>query len=295
MFDLLAAELTEEEARSLVFVFLASTLGAVLSPLAPAPRAADGRRRDRARDPHRPGGPRARRGRLVHRVPLGLRPRAAVLLRRARGDRAPRPARRAAPRDDRLGHVARDRAGVRRGCSTSWGWTRPGGCWRSRSRRRRSARSSRSSRTRSCFRPSSARAVLGTGVAGEFWPIIFISVFLTSVYGAVTEIVLLIGFAVRRRRRGRSRASCATAAAPPDRAGHAAHDRTGRRSRVGLPPRAARLPRGRRGLRVRPRRIRGGRRSSGWCSTRRTGRSCACVSRESGSASSSRSTSSSPA
>ena len=29
------------------------------------------------------------------------------------------------------------------------------------------------------------RAVLGTGVAGEFWPIIFISVFLTSVYGAV--------------------------------------------------------------------------------------------------------------
>jgi Kef-type K+ transport system membrane component KefB len=38
------------------------------------------------------------------------------------------------------------------------------------------------------------RAVLGTGVAGEFWPIIFISVFLTSVYGEVTEIVLLIGF-----------------------------------------------------------------------------------------------------
>ena len=38
------------------------------------------------------------------------------------------------------------------------------------------------------------RAVLGTGVAGEFWPIIFISVFLTSVYGAVTEVVLLVGF-----------------------------------------------------------------------------------------------------
>jgi Kef-type K+ transport system membrane component KefB len=38
------------------------------------------------------------------------------------------------------------------------------------------------------------RAVLGTGVAGEFWPIIFISVFLTSVYGARTEILLLIGF-----------------------------------------------------------------------------------------------------
>ena len=38
------------------------------------------------------------------------------------------------------------------------------------------------------------RAVLGTGVAGEFWPIIFISVFLTSVYGVVTEILLLVGF-----------------------------------------------------------------------------------------------------
>ncbi len=38
------------------------------------------------------------------------------------------------------------------------------------------------------------RAVLGTGVAGEFWPIIFISVFLTSVYGAVTEVILLLLF-----------------------------------------------------------------------------------------------------
>jgi len=38
------------------------------------------------------------------------------------------------------------------------------------------------------------RAVLGSGVAGEFWPIIFISVFLTSVYGAATEVVLLVGF-----------------------------------------------------------------------------------------------------
>jgi Kef-type K+ transport system membrane component KefB len=40
------------------------------------------------------------------------------------------------------------------------------------------------------------RAVLGTGVAGEFWPIILISVLLTGVYGAATEILLLIGFAV---------------------------------------------------------------------------------------------------
>jgi Kef-type K+ transport system membrane component KefB len=38
-------------------------------------------------------------------------------------------------------------------------------------------------------------AVLGTGVAGEFWPIVVISVFLTSVYGARVEIILLLGFA----------------------------------------------------------------------------------------------------
>ncbi len=37
-------------------------------------------------------------------------------------------------------------------------------------------------------------AILGMGVAGEFWPIIFISVFLTSVYGAVTEVLLLVVF-----------------------------------------------------------------------------------------------------
>ena len=37
-------------------------------------------------------------------------------------------------------------------------------------------------------------AVLGTGVAGEFWPIVVISVFLTGVYGAGTEVVLLFVF-----------------------------------------------------------------------------------------------------
>ena len=37
-------------------------------------------------------------------------------------------------------------------------------------------------------------AVLGTGVAGEFWPIIVISVFITSTYGAAAEVALLIGF-----------------------------------------------------------------------------------------------------
>jgi Kef-type K+ transport system membrane component KefB len=37
-------------------------------------------------------------------------------------------------------------------------------------------------------------AVLGTGVAGEFWPIIVISVFLTGTYGALEELLLLAGF-----------------------------------------------------------------------------------------------------
>jgi Kef-type K+ transport system membrane component KefB len=37
-------------------------------------------------------------------------------------------------------------------------------------------------------------AVLGTGVAGEFWPITVMSVFLTGVYGAGAEIVLLFLF-----------------------------------------------------------------------------------------------------
>jgi Kef-type K+ transport system membrane component KefB len=37
-------------------------------------------------------------------------------------------------------------------------------------------------------------AVLGTGIAGEFWPIIFISIFLTGAYGAAKEVLLLVGF-----------------------------------------------------------------------------------------------------
>ena len=37
-------------------------------------------------------------------------------------------------------------------------------------------------------------AVLGTGVAGEFWPITVMSIFLTGVYGAAAEIVLLFVF-----------------------------------------------------------------------------------------------------
>ena len=37
-------------------------------------------------------------------------------------------------------------------------------------------------------------AVLGTGVAGEFWPIVVISIFLTGTYGAADEILLLLAF-----------------------------------------------------------------------------------------------------
>ena len=37
-------------------------------------------------------------------------------------------------------------------------------------------------------------AVLGSGVAGEFWPIVVISIFLTGAYGALTETLLLIAF-----------------------------------------------------------------------------------------------------
>jgi Kef-type K+ transport system membrane component KefB len=39
-------------------------------------------------------------------------------------------------------------------------------------------------------------AALGTGVAGEFWPIVVISVFLTGTYGALTEVLLLLAFGV---------------------------------------------------------------------------------------------------
>ena len=37
-------------------------------------------------------------------------------------------------------------------------------------------------------------AVLGAGVAGEFWPILVVSIFLTGAYGALTETVLLLVF-----------------------------------------------------------------------------------------------------
>jgi Kef-type K+ transport system membrane component KefB len=37
-------------------------------------------------------------------------------------------------------------------------------------------------------------AVLGAGIAGEFWPIVVISIFLTGAYGAVEEVLLLLAF-----------------------------------------------------------------------------------------------------
>jgi Kef-type K+ transport system membrane component KefB len=37
-------------------------------------------------------------------------------------------------------------------------------------------------------------AVLGSGVAGEFWPIVVVSIFLTGAYGAVAETLLLFAF-----------------------------------------------------------------------------------------------------
>src|SRR5262249_6718595 len=37
-------------------------------------------------------------------------------------------------------------------------------------------------------------AVLGTGVAGEFWPIVVMSIFLTGAYGATEEVLLLLAF-----------------------------------------------------------------------------------------------------
>ena len=39
-------------------------------------------------------------------------------------------------------------------------------------------------------------ALIQSSVSGEFWPIIFISVFLTSAYGALQEVLLLLAFGV---------------------------------------------------------------------------------------------------
>ena len=196
MFGILAAGLTEEEARSLVFVFLASTLGAVLS-----------RWHLRLMLPT-----------VVVEIVLGILIGPAVL------GLAEVDVYIAFLSDFGLAllfffagleviehHVPRD--ALRRG-TVGWGMSlaigiafglvldqigrgcRRGGCWRSRWRRRHSGTLVPILSDARLLPTELGRAVLGTGVAGEFWPIIFISVFLTSVYGAATEVVLLIVFAL---------------------------------------------------------------------------------------------------
>ena len=79
-------------------------------------------------------------------------------------------------------------------------------------------------------------AVLGSGVSGEFWPIVVISIFLTGAYGAVTETLLLV--VLRRRRPARRDGGAPGAPAPGGRRPPAdrAHDRSGRRAAVRLHP-----------------------------------------------------------
>ena len=45
-----------------------------------------------------------------------------------------------------------------------------------------------------CLSTTLGSAVLGSGVAGEFWPILVVSIFLTGAYGALTETLLLLVF-----------------------------------------------------------------------------------------------------
>ncbi len=75
-------------------------------------------------------------------------------------------------------------------------------------------------------------AVLGAGVAGEFWPILVVSIFLTGAYGALTETVLLLVFGVIVL----LAAAAALRARPPRRRPRApadgAHDGPGRRASV---------------------------------------------------------------
>ena len=99
------------------------------------------------------------------------------------------------------------------------------------------------------------RAVLGTGVAGEFWPIIVISIFLTGVYGAATEFLLLVLFGGLVA--GAAKVALQARPPPTHRAGHPPHHRAGRRASFDLRARPARVPRHRRRVRVRAGRVRG--------------------------------------
>ena len=116
-------------------------------------------------------------------------------------------------------------------------------------------------------------AVLGNGVAGEFWPIVVISVFLTGVYGSVAEVLLLVGFGVLVALAGWT----ALRARPPAvvRVLQETVHTTGQAAvRLSiLDPRRARAPRPGRGLRLRPGCVRrGARRGARPRHARRRGR-----------------------
>ena len=116
-------------------------------------------------------------------------------------------------------------------------------------------------------------AVLGNGVAGEFWPIVVISVFLTGVYGSVAEVLLLVGFGVLVAACWVDGASRTPAVGRPRAAGDRAHHRAGGGPALDPHPRRARAPRAGRRLRLRPGCVRrGARRRARPRYTRRRGR-----------------------
>ena len=82
-------------------------------------------------------------------------------------------------------------------------------------------------------------AVLGAGVAGEFWPILVVSIFLTGAYGALTETLLLLVFGaivlLAAAAALRARPPRVVARAPAD----GAHDGPGRRAALRVHARRA--------------------------------------------------------
>ena len=99
-------------------------------------------------------------------------------------------------------------------------------------------------------------AVLGAGVAGEFWPILVISIFLTGAYGAAVETLLLLVFGADRAARGGDGAPRAPTSARPRAPADGAHDGAGRGAAVRVHARRPRLPLRRGRLRLRARRVR---------------------------------------
>ena len=99
-------------------------------------------------------------------------------------------------------------------------------------------------------------AVLGAGVAGEFWPILVVSIFLTGAYGALTETLLLLLFGAIVLLAAAGCAPRAPAARRPRAAADRAHDEPGRRAAVRVHAGRPRLRLGRSGLRLRARGVR---------------------------------------